>query len=175
MLQIEAASSLQIVASVTANWCSYYKLGQLLLQNRTATTNWGKIYYKLGQVLQIRAIITNWGITTTSLNENLFWLCASLLIRMMLGWYLYISMTLPTRLSIFRTFWFMILEFPLIPDEETVFLKKVFNSSAIFLSSCSTSSFSTNFMLLLELPSFEKICLIVFQNNLLSLTKEGFS
>ena len=41
----------------------YYKLGQVLLQNRAAITNWGKMYYKLGQVLQIRAIITNWGIT----------------------------------------------------------------------------------------------------------------
>ena len=41
----------------------YYKLGQVLLQNRAAITNWGKMYYKLGQVLQIRAIITNSGIT----------------------------------------------------------------------------------------------------------------
>ena len=63
MLQIEAASLLQIGASVVTNWGSYYKLGQPLLQNRAAITNWGKIYYKLGQVSQIRAIITNWGIT----------------------------------------------------------------------------------------------------------------
>ena len=63
MLQIGAASLLQIRASVVTNWGSYYKLGQPLLQNRAAITNWGKIYYKLGQVLQIRAIITNWGIT----------------------------------------------------------------------------------------------------------------
>ena len=50
----------------------YYKLGQMLLQIGAASllqirasviTNWGKMYYKLGQVLQIRAIITNWGIT----------------------------------------------------------------------------------------------------------------
>ena len=50
----------------------YYKLGQTLLQIGAASllqirasviTNWGKMYYKLGQVLQIRAIITNWGIT----------------------------------------------------------------------------------------------------------------
>ena len=49
----------------------YYKLGQTLLQIGAASslqiraitiTNWGKMYYKLGQVLQIRAIITNWGI-----------------------------------------------------------------------------------------------------------------
>ena len=64
LLQIGAASLLQIGASAVTNWGSYYKLGQPLLQNRTTTTNWGKIYYKLGQVLQIRAIITNWGITT---------------------------------------------------------------------------------------------------------------
>ena len=63
MLQIEAASLLQIGASVATNWGSYYKLEQPSLQNRAAITNWGKTYYKFGQVLQIRAIITNWGIT----------------------------------------------------------------------------------------------------------------
>ena len=62
MLQIGAASLLQIGASIVTNWYSYYKLGQPLLQNRAAITNWGKMYYKLGQALQIRAIITNWGI-----------------------------------------------------------------------------------------------------------------
>ena len=63
LLQIGAASLLQIRASVVTYWDSYYKSGQPLLQNRAAITNWGKIYYKLGQVLQIRAIITNWVIT----------------------------------------------------------------------------------------------------------------
>ena len=63
LLQIGAVSLLQIGASVVTNWGSNYKLGQSLLQNRTAITNWGKIYYKLGQVLIIRAIITKWGIT----------------------------------------------------------------------------------------------------------------
>ena len=62
LLQIGAASLLQIGASVVTNWDCYYKLGQPLLQNRAGITNWGKIYFKLGQVLQIRAIITNWGI-----------------------------------------------------------------------------------------------------------------
>ena len=55
LLQIGAASSLQIETSVVPDWGSYYKLGQPLLQNREAITNWGKIYYKLGQILQIRA------------------------------------------------------------------------------------------------------------------------
>ena len=64
--QIGAASLLQIRESVATDWGSYYKLGQLLLQNRAAITNWGKMYYKLGQVLQIRAIITYWGITVIS-------------------------------------------------------------------------------------------------------------
>ena len=64
MLQIGAASFLQIDASAVTNWGSYYKLEQPLLQNRAAITNWGKMYYKLGQVLQIRTIITNWDITT---------------------------------------------------------------------------------------------------------------
>ena len=64
LLQIGAASLLQIRASVVTNWGSYYKLGQPLLQNRAAITNWGKMYYKLEQVLQIRAIVTNWGTTT---------------------------------------------------------------------------------------------------------------
>ena len=61
LLQIGAASLLQIRANVITNWGSYYKLGQPLLSNRAAITNWGKMYYKLGQVSQIRAIITNWG------------------------------------------------------------------------------------------------------------------
>ena len=61
MLQIGAASLLQIGASVVTNWGSYYKLRQPLLQNMAAVTNWGKIYDKLGQVLQIKVIITNWG------------------------------------------------------------------------------------------------------------------
>ena len=74
LLQIGGSSLLQIRASDVTNWGSYYKLGQLLLQNRAAITNWGKMYYKLEQVLQIRAIITNWGITTSAsfvLDENL--------------------------------------------------------------------------------------------------------
>ena len=48
LLQIGAASLLQIRVSVVTNWGSYYKLGQSLLQNRAAITNWDKIYYKLG-------------------------------------------------------------------------------------------------------------------------------
>ena len=64
LLQIGAASLLQIRASVVTNWSSYYKLGQPLLQNKAAITNWDKVYYKLRQVLQIRVIITNWGIAT---------------------------------------------------------------------------------------------------------------
>ena len=63
LFQIGAASLLQIRVSVVPNWCSYYKLGQPLLQNRVAITNWSEIYCKLGQVLQIRTIITNSGIT----------------------------------------------------------------------------------------------------------------
>ena len=63
LFQIGAASLLQIRVSVVTNWCSYYKLGQPLLQNKAAITNWGKMYCKLGQILQIRAIITNWGMT----------------------------------------------------------------------------------------------------------------
>ena len=55
LLQIGAASLLQIRASAVTNWVSYYKLGQPLLQYRAAIG--GK------NVLQIRAIITNWGIT----------------------------------------------------------------------------------------------------------------
>ena len=63
LLQIGAASLLQIRASVATNWGSYYKLGQPLLQNWAAITNWGNIYYNLGQVLQIGVVITNWSIT----------------------------------------------------------------------------------------------------------------
>ena len=64
LLQVGAASLLQIRASIVTNLGSYYKLGQPLLKNRAVATNWGKMYYKLGQVLQIRGIITNWGIKT---------------------------------------------------------------------------------------------------------------
>ena len=59
MLQIGAASLLQIRASVVTNWGNYYKLRQPFLQNRAAITNWGKI----------RAIITNWGRTSPSLSD----------------------------------------------------------------------------------------------------------
>ena len=74
LLQIGAASLLQIRASFVTNWGNYYKLGQPLLQNRAAVTNRGKMYYKLGQVLQIRAIITNWSITNVLF--TLIWLLA---------------------------------------------------------------------------------------------------
>ena len=63
LLQIGAASLLQIGTSFVTNFGSYYKLGQTLLQNRAAVRNWGKVFYKLWQILQIRGIITNWGIT----------------------------------------------------------------------------------------------------------------
>ena len=43
LLQIGAASLLQIGASVVTNWGCYYKLGQPLLQNRAAIPNWGKM------------------------------------------------------------------------------------------------------------------------------------
>ena len=39
LLQIGAASLLQIGASVITNWGSYYKLEQRLLQNRAVITN----------------------------------------------------------------------------------------------------------------------------------------
>ena len=42
MLQIEAASLLQIGASIITNWGIYYELGQLLLQNSAAITYWGR-------------------------------------------------------------------------------------------------------------------------------------
>ena len=34
-----------------ANWDSYYKLGQPLLQNRAAITNWGKISLQIGSYI----------------------------------------------------------------------------------------------------------------------------
>ena len=42
LLQIRAASLLQIGANVVTNWGSYYKLGQPSLENRAAITSWGK-------------------------------------------------------------------------------------------------------------------------------------
>ena len=47
LLQIGAAPLLQIGASAIANWGSYCKLGQLLLQQGAGR------YNKLGQLLQI--------------------------------------------------------------------------------------------------------------------------
>ena len=72
LLQIGAASLLQIAASFVTNWGCYYQLGQPLLQNMAAITNWSKIYYKLREVLQIRAIITSWGITSVTFSKNVF-------------------------------------------------------------------------------------------------------
>ena len=60
LLQVEAASLLQIGASVVTIRGSYYKLGESLLQNKATILNWGKSvtnwgwYYKLGQLLQLR-------------------------------------------------------------------------------------------------------------------------
>ena len=54
LLQIGAASLLQIGASVVTNWGSYYKLGQPLLENRATITNRCR-YYKLGQLLEFGA------------------------------------------------------------------------------------------------------------------------
>ena len=65
LLQIGAASLVQIRAIVVTNWGRYYKLGKSLLQNRAAITNWGEVYYKLGQILHTKAFITNWSITHT--------------------------------------------------------------------------------------------------------------
>ena len=42
LLQIGAASLLQIGASAVTNWGSYYKLRQQLLQNRAVITSWGR-------------------------------------------------------------------------------------------------------------------------------------
>ena len=53
LLKTGAAQLLQIGANVTTNWASYYKSGQMLLQNGTTVTNWSKFYYKLVQLLQI--------------------------------------------------------------------------------------------------------------------------
>ena len=44
LLQIGAASLLQIRSSVVTSWGTYYILGQPLLLNRAAITNWGKMY-----------------------------------------------------------------------------------------------------------------------------------
>ena len=57
MLRIGAASLLQIGGSVVTSCGSYYKLGQLLLQNRTAITNWGKIYHKFGQYCKLGQLL----------------------------------------------------------------------------------------------------------------------
>ena len=55
------------------------------------------------------------------------------------------SMALSTGSSKFWKFWFMILKFSSISNVETTFLKKVFNSSGSFLSSCSILSFLHEF------------------------------
>ena len=54
LLQIRANIVTNWGSFIIKNWHSYYKLGQLLLQNRAAITNWSR-YYKLGQLLQIGA------------------------------------------------------------------------------------------------------------------------
>ena len=88
----------------------------------------------------------------TGSNENLFWL------------------------STFWQCWFRILEFSLISHVEAAFYKKVFNSAAIFFSSGSTSSFSTSFILLPELPLFVKngLAVIIMDKRGISFVKEFF-
>ena len=54
LLQIGAASLLQIGASFATNYGSYYKLGKLLEIAAKYIPKWGK-YYKLGQLVQIGA------------------------------------------------------------------------------------------------------------------------
>ena len=81
MLQIGAASLLQIRASNFTNWSSYYRSGQLLKQYRAAFTNCGKIYYKFGQLLQIRATIKNCGILYKTKKNVREPSCLTLLIR----------------------------------------------------------------------------------------------
>ena len=57
MLQIGAASLLQVGASVVTNWGSYYKLGQPLLQNTAPITNWVKTYYRLGEYYKLGQLL----------------------------------------------------------------------------------------------------------------------
>ena len=48
LLEIGAASLLKIGVTVVTNRGSYYKLGQLLFQNRAAITNSGKNLVQIG-------------------------------------------------------------------------------------------------------------------------------
>ena len=48
LLQIVAASLLQIWAGLVTNWRSYYKIEHPLLQNKATATYLNKMYYKLG-------------------------------------------------------------------------------------------------------------------------------
>lgn len=63
LLQIVAALLLQTGVSVVTDCGSYYRLGELLLQNRATLTNWAKMSCKLGQVLPIIVIAKILGIT----------------------------------------------------------------------------------------------------------------
>ena len=99
--------------------------------------------------------------------EKSFWFSNLLLISKMLGWNLYLQITLSTGSEKLTKLWLIIYMFPFIFKFETAFLEKVFNSSAIFWSSCNNSLSLTSCILEPRSPLFEKKGLTVFQRSLL--------
>ena len=93
-------------------------------------------------------------------------------IKIILGWNLYLSIALSIGLEISFDDLLVMNLFSLIFNVDTAFLKNLFSSFAIRSSSCNTSSFSTSLICDPWFPLFENNVLIVFQNNLLSVTKD---
>ena len=84
------------------------------------------------------------------------WFCNLLFIIKMLGWNLYLQIVLSTGSERLSESLLIIYLFLLIFKFETAFLKKVFNSSATFWSSCNNSLSSTNCTFEKLFPLFEK-------------------
>ena len=79
------------------------------------------------------------------------------MISTILGWNWYLLMHFSTGSKVSSETWFILYGFSFISKFETVLLKKVFSSSAIFWSFCSNPLFSTSFMLGPMFPFFQKM------------------
>ena len=109
------------------------------------------------------------------LNENMLRLSKCFWIKSrILGWNLHFSIAVSIGSDISSEVLLVVMKvFSLIFNVETSFLKNTCNSLAIRSSSWNTWSFSTSLICAPEFPLFEKNGLTVFQNYLLSITKDG--
>ena len=101
------------------------------------------------------------------------WFFRCFYIKRILGWNLYLLIALSIGSVILSDDLLVMNLLSLIFNEDKAFLKNLFNSFVIRSSSCNISSFSRSLICDALFPLFEKTGLIVFQNILLSVTKDG--